>query len=179
MGSKSNVIVIVVAVAVMALLVVFGVVLKNKGGNEGPSLGDSAVSRDVTVTREPAPANVFVPSAGAKNVPANVAVPKAISKSGPLSDASYRSFTVAADGGRFMPDTVIVKQGDTVDLNITAVDGDYDFTQPDFGFKTVIAKATTQNIQFQATATGRFAFYCSLCGGPSQGPLGYIVVVQK
>ena len=41
-----------------------------------------------------------------------------------------------------------------------------------------IAQGATQRIQFGATAEGKFIFYCKSCGGPSQGPVGYLVIVK-
>ena len=68
-------------------------------------------------------------------------------------------------------------RGETVNLSVTAVDANYSFTQPDYGFNDMIAKGKTQTIQFQAMASGNFSFYCSSCGGPLKGPVGHIIIV--
>ena len=74
---------------------------------------------------------------------------------------------------------MVVKQGDTVNLELTAVDANYGFTQPDYGFNAAIPDGKTQTIQFQALNVGNFTFYCASCGGPSKGPVGHIIVVAK
>jgi heme/copper-type cytochrome/quinol oxidase subunit 2 len=120
-----------------------------------------------------------VPNKGAANAPANVAVPVVQAAGNPAGSVDYRSFNISIRGGTFSPDTVIVKQGDTVNLEFTAVDAAYAFTQPDYGFNTPIAEGKPQTIQFQALQTGNFAFYCASCGGPSKGPVGHIIIMPK
>jgi heme/copper-type cytochrome/quinol oxidase subunit 2 len=92
---------------------------------------------------------------------------------------SYRSFNITVQNGAYSPDTVIVNQNDTVNLELTAVDAAYGFDQPDYGFNSAIPKGATKNIQFQALQSGNFLFYCASCGGPASGPVGHIIVVAK
>lgn len=127
--SRKNIIIGVVAVAVIGLIIWFFV-----GGkpptNEQPGTTVNKTS-SAPVTREAPPANVVVPSLGATNVPEGVAVPQTVSQAS-VNDASVslRSFDIKAQNNQFAPDTVIVKQGDKIDINIAAVDKDYAFTQP-------------------------------------------------
>ena len=69
-----------------------------------------------------------------------------------------------------------MNQGDIVNLEITAADANYGFTQPDYGLNASIVKGKTQQIQFQALQSGNFEFYCGSCGGPAKGPVGHIIV---
>lgn len=144
------------------------------GGDVSEEGGSPLVS-----TRGSAPTNVAVPEKGANNVPENVATPTVVGPAGVNTTASYRSFDISAAGGKFTPDTVIVRVKDTVHINLTAVDRDYDFTQPDYGFKVPVPKGQSKPIEFGATAPGKFTFYCSVCGGPDRGPVGYLVVVTQ
>ncbi len=130
-------------------------------------------------TRESTPRNVVVPEKDSTNVPSGVAKPQVVAAGSPNNDSSYRSFNIQAREGQFTPNTVIVNEGDIVDIRITAVDGNYDFTQPDFGFRVAIPKGTTKIVQFGATASGKFTFYCTACGGLSKGPLGYVIIEPK
>ena len=57
---------------------------------------------------------------------------------------------------------MIVKAGDTVNLELTAVDANYAFTQPQYRFNDPIAKGKTQTVQFQASQVGNFTFYCAI-----------------
>ena len=88
-------------------------------------------------------------------------------------------FSVSVSGNKFSPDTIIVKVGDRARINFTAVDKDYDFTQPDYGFSVPLPKSQKKIVEFQASAEGKFTFYCKSCGGLSKGPVGYLVVVSK
>ena len=97
----------------------------------------------------------------------------------PAGNVSYRSFNINVENNAFVPGTVIVKQGDTVNLEITAVDATYAFTQIDYGLNASIAKGTTRTIQFQALQTGNFTFFCGSCGGPSKGPVGHIIITAN
>ena len=170
-----------ILVAVLVVILIFIIVFsshKTPGGNsifyQGQNQGASAPG---PVTREAAPTNVTVPNANATSTPADVAVPQSVTPAHAGGSADLRVFSLRADGGAFTPNTVIIKKGDTVHINITAVDRAYDFTQPDYGFNAIkIAKGSTVDIPFDGTAAGKFTFYCSSCGGPTQGPVGYIII---
>lgn len=173
-------VVIIVVVAVMAWAVWYG---------KNPNVASPSSSVNPTVANMPAapssstrtavPANAVVPDKGASNAPANVAVPVVQGAGDAAGNVSYRSFNITIANGAYNPDTVIVNQGDTVNLELTAVDASYGFDQPDYGFKVAIPEGKTQTIQFQALVTGTFKFYCASCGGPSKGPVGQIIVVPK
>jgi len=94
----------------------------------------------------------------------------------PSGSVSYRSFNITIKNGAYSPNTVIVKQGDTVNLVLTAVGANYAFTQPDYGFNAQIPEGGTKVVQFEAVQSGEFTFYCGSCGGPSKGPVGHIIV---
>lgn len=126
-------------------------------------------------TRAAAPQNVVVPEKGS-NVPANVAVPQTVAVASPNSSGNLRIFNIKVTGDAFIPDTIIVNAGDFPRLLITAVDKNYDFTQPDYGFRSIsIARGTTKTIDMGSTVSGQFTFYCASCGGPARGPVGYLI----
>ena len=168
-------------IVIVLLLVIFlwphaetGLPVQN--GNPSVSNSKQSVSQSETVTS--VPANVTVPNIGDKNIPQDVAVPQIQSAAAPQSSASYRSFAISVNNNQFTPSTVIAKVGDTVDLEITAVDKNYDFTQPDLGLTQTIAQGATKKVQFAPMASGKFTFYCASCGGPDKGPIGYIIVTN-
>lgn len=183
-------IVIEIAVAVVIIVAVVALVvyaLRGPSGGTGsagtqtqtqaPSVGIVApVVPTSSKTVSSVPANTIVPNAGATGTPANVAVPVVQSVGSPSGNVSYRSFDIKIMGGAYAPSTVAVKQGDTVNLELTAVDSNYGFTQPQYGFNATILEGKTQTIQFQALQTGDFTFYCASCGGPSKGPIGHLIV---
>ncbi len=157
--------------------------LLTQGGNSSVSNGQGSAPQ-TSATMAPVPANVTVPNEGDKNVSSSVAVPSVQASAHPSGGASqYRQFSISVNNNEFMPATIAVNKGDIVDLEILAVDKDYDFTQPDYGFSGLsvlpIKKGATTKVQFEAVTTGKFTFYCSSCGGPDKGPIGYVIVTDK
>ncbi len=187
MDEKKKIIVEIVIGAVVLIAVAALVVyaLHRNGGSAAPGFGipsggqalsgypaATIAATTTSSTVAPVPANTVVPNKGATSTPANVAVPVVQGPGNPGGSVSYRSFNIKIAGGAYSPNTVAVKQGDTVNLEMTAVDANYGFTQPNYGFSGVIPKGKTQDIQFQALQTGDFTFYCASCGGPRRAPSG-------
>lgn len=131
-----------------------------------------------STTKTAVPANVSVPGVSS-TVSADVAKPINVSAAAPGVTAQLRTFSIAVNNDQFSPNTVIVNPGDTVRLTFTAQDKTYDFTQPDYGLKQTLTQGKQAIVEFQAVDTGKFTFYCSSCGGPDKGPVGYIIVVSK
>ena len=150
----------------------------NSAGSAATGVNTGALT-ETSSTRTAVPAGAIAPNKGASSTAANIAVPVIQGAGDPSGNVSYRSFNITVQNEAYTPDTVIVNQGDTVNLDLTAVDAAYGFTQPDYGFNAVIPKGKTQIIQFQALSPGDFTFYCASCGGPSKGPVGHIIVVAK
>lgn len=178
MMSRNKIIYVVLAVVAVALVgaTVFVKLEVQKGSN--PSAGGSPTTVG-TVDN-----NLKVPEASSTDLPKNVAKPELVAPAGPSTDASQRNFPpIIAEGNKFVPDTIIVREKDIIRIKITAIDKNYDFTQPEFGFdgnaKIIIPKGETKTIEFQTGGVGKFKFYCSTCGGPEKGPVGYINVVSK
>jgi plastocyanin len=185
MDDTKKIISVVVIVIVIAIIAVVwyrypsGPVISGTPGS-GTGVASSSTtpaSTSASSTRAPVPANITVPNQGATGTPASVAVPTAQVAGDPSGSVSYRSFNISIQNNAFSPNTVVVNQGDTVNLEVTAVDAAYTFTQPDYGFNSPIAKGKTQRIQFQALENGQFTFYCGSCGGPSKGPVGHLIIV--
>ncbi len=164
---------LILGAAVAVVVVAAGVIYFRtwRSGNNGNA---SPVSE--SQTRQEVPDNVTVPGKDAENVPANIAVPDVVGPAGENTEASFRGFEISVGGGKFSPDTVAVNKGDTVHIKFTAGESGYDFTQPDYGLKLSLPKGEAKIVEFGATATGKFTFYCTACGGPDKGPLGYIIV---
>ena len=174
--------VVIAIIAILAVVVVVWYEHRSSVALGSAGTGSSAATTGMATssTRTAVPVDVTVPNKGGTSTAAvGVAVP-AVQGAGDLSgNVSYRSFNIDIQYDAFSPDTVIVKQGDTVDLELTAVDMNYAFTQPDYGFNAPIAKGKTQRIQFQALQSGNFTFYCASCGGPAKGPVGHLIVVAS
>jgi heme/copper-type cytochrome/quinol oxidase subunit 2 len=181
--SKSKRTISIIVVVILALAAVVMIALRRTPAVPSPGGGATSTASGTAAGGSPTRAaisdNVAVPGKGATDVPANVAKPDVVGPAGPATSASYRGFSIKIEGNQFTPDTVVVRQGDTAHIDVTAVDKDYDFTQPDYGFKVPIPKGATKPIEFGATASGKFTFFCAACGGPAKGPVGYLVVAPK
>ena len=167
-------------------IVVIGVTFYLGRQSAGPVLSEPGAGSPAapmgasSPTHSAAPANAVAPNEGEKQIAAaEVAVPVAQVPAAPGSSASLRQFSLKVQGGSYNPNQIIVNQGDTVNINLTAVDANYGFTQPDYGLNAVVKQGQTRMIGFQALQPGKFTFYCSSCGGPAKGPVGYIIVTNK
>lgn len=194
MKNKQKIILITIGAVVLVVLFIAllwprvktGLLVQNgnpsaTGGQSAvPATGEAGSVPQKSTTVAPVPANITVPNEGDKNVTSSVAVPQIQVSAHPTGGSSqYRQFAIDADNSAFTPATVVAKKGDIIDLEITAVDKDYDFTQPDYGFSAVpIPKGETKRVQFQALNAGKFTFYCTSCGGPNKGPIGYIIITE-
>jgi plastocyanin len=136
-------------------------------------------------TWQSVPSNAVVSDENVTSVPENVARPKDVSPASAISNASLRDFpTIVAENDKFSPDTITAYKGDIINFYIRAVDKNYDFSQPEYGYdghnpNNVIKKGETKKFQVQVTAQGKFLFYCASCGGPNKGPKGYLIVIPK
>ena len=144
--------------------------------SQGPSLNNET---NKSQTHLDLPANVNVPEKN-QQVAQDVAAPVSVSPTSPQSNRNLRRFEIKAEGNIFKPKEIIVYSGDVTRIEVTAVDKDYDWNQPDYGFNNVkIPKGATKPIEFQATTPGKFIFYCESCGGLKSTAVGYIAVVPK
>mgnify|MGYP001559452915 CR=1 FL=1 len=174
--SNKQIIYVVIAVAIAGSLVAYFV---SRKGSSAPESELSQQGGQGLVTREVAPENIAVPEKDSGNVPENVAKPEQVSPAAAGVEEDMRTFSITVSGNKFSPDTVIARVGDIIKLNFTAVDKNYEFTQPDYGFKAQLPKGQTVSVTFGVNGEGKFLFYCGSCGGPSQGPVGYIIVVKR
>ena len=123
--------------------------------------------------------NIAVPEKNFLNVPANIAKPQTVAPAGPGASVDFRSFELKIQNNQFIPDTVIVYQGDVAHISITALDHDYDLTQPDYGTKLLIPKGQTKVDEFQAGTACKYTFFCERCGGLTSKAVGYVIVVPR
>jgi len=168
---RRNVFIVLVLLVVLGL-VIWAILAQKNGSFFGITNNVNEIPG--SQTRESISGPVTIPDKG-DAAPENVAVPTTQGAAGNNTSAQYRSFNLSVSGSSFSPDTVIVKLGDTVHLLITS-SGNYDFTQPDYGLNFKLPSGKTTVVEFQVTAAGKYKFYCSSCGGPDKGPVGYVVV---
>ncbi len=107
-----------------------------------------------------------------------IALPTVTVAAAPGVEAKFRSFQIKAEGGAFVPTKVIANAGDTVHIDFTAVDGNYDIVFPSYNMMQTASQGQTKILEFQALQSGSFTYYCSSCGGPESGPKGNIIIVE-
>lgn len=107
-----------------------------------------------------------------------IAVPTVVVAAAPGVDSKFRNFQIKAEGGAFIPTKVIANAGDTVHIDFTAVDGNYDIVFPSYNMMQTASQGQTKILEFQALQSGSFTYYCSSCGGPDSGPKGNIIIVD-
>lgn len=170
-------------VALLAVIIIVGVVIivtrSEKGSGTQNTQNDPLPQGVRSETWEEVAATTEVPEKGEADLSADIASPIIVAPANPNTNAQFRSFDLRAQGGEFIPSIVAVYRGDTVHINVNSPDAAIDFTQPDYGLKVQVPRGETKVIEFGATAAGRFTFFCQSCGGPDEGPKGYIDVVVK
>lgn len=170
---------IILGVVGLVFVLTLATILLFRKSNEASTTGPTSKSTSTSPTRSEVPVNVVVPGANDTSTVPGVAVPKVVIQAAPNVLASFRSFDIKVNGDTFIPNTFIIKEGDTVHLSITAVDKAYDFTQPDYGFKLLLPQGKAKILEFAAVNTGKFIFYCEKCGGPNKGPVGSFIITPK
>lgn len=131
--------------------------------------------------RQEAPVITRIPDANEVLLAAQqkeIAVPTVVVPAAPGVDSKFRNFNITAEGGKFVPEKIIVQVGDTVHVNFTAVDKDYDITFPSYNMKQTAKQGQTKILEFQAVQDGSFLYYCESCGGAEGITKGNIIIVK-
>jgi len=93
------------------------------------------------------------------------------------SAAETKVIKMTAQKYEFTPDTINVHQGDTVVLEITAVDTEHGFGLSAYNIDEKLPKGETVRIEFVADKKGEFTFKCtSFCGWGHFGMNGKLIV---
>ncbi len=88
-----------------------------------------------------------------------------------------KSFTITASQWAFSPNTITVKQGDTVRLRVNSIDVAHGFLIQGYNINKVINPGETIQVEFVADKKGTFTFLCSVqCGAGHPDMRGKLVV---
>ena len=88
---------------------------------------------------------------------------------------------VDVEGGSFYfePSELIVKKGQTVRVNFTAVDAMHDFNLDEFNVDgTVVKEGESTTVEFVADQAGDFEYYCSVGQHRANGMVGTLTVEE-
>jgi heme/copper-type cytochrome/quinol oxidase subunit 2 len=107
-----------------------------------------------------------------------IAVPKESIGSAPEVESKLRIFEVKGENGVIFPVNFRAYQNDIINIKLTAVDQDYDFSLEGYNLQVKAKKGEIKTIEFQALNLGVYNFYCSLCS-TKEKPAGKIIIVPK
>lgn len=87
------------------------------------------------------------------------------------------NFTVEGSNFKFVPNTLTVKTGDKVKITFKNTSGIHDFNIDDLNVNTpVVQSGQDATVEFTASKSGSFEFYCSVGNHRAQGMKGTLVV---
>jgi len=169
--TKKQWIILGVLIVFVIIVVVFGV-SQNKKTEEQP-IQQEEVPTDVSAT-------------GTKRVEFIPEVPKNATATVPKeqyvvggSDSSFGVYDINISKAGFSQTNLTVKKSDFVKVKITGVDGEYDFSIPQYGTYVSVQKGETKQVTFIPDTIGTFLFECrDKCPG-GQKISGKFIVLPK
>lgn len=88
-----------------------------------------------------------------------------------------QSFDMDADNFSFSVKEIRVKKGEKVVLNVTNKEGFHDLLIDEYEVNTgMIPAGTSKTVEFVASETGKFEYYCSVGNHRAQGMVGTLIV---
>ena len=94
-----------------------------------------------------------------------------------IQTTNIKEFDMTAKQWEFIPNTIEVKEGDTVILNIKSIDVSHGFAISNFGINEFLSPGNEVKVEFIADEKGTFSFFCSVsCGTGHSGMRGKIIV---
>ncbi len=197
MTKKQRTMVIAMGAAIIILLILILIwefrrdskpqpLVQNQPENIYVPSNESAVTAprdwEETEFRKAVPVDVKVPEVG-ESVPESlreiIAVPTHVVQSNQGSETDLRIFTIRGENNRFIPEQIIANYRDTVHIEFTAVDKDYDIVLLGYNMMQRAKMGETKAFEFQAIQEGRFLYFCESCGGAESSAKGEIIIVRQ
>lgn len=156
-------------IVVVLVILIGGFMLANR--SEAPAVVDTGAS-------SVAPTGSASPSASPSVSPSASATPGASVGAGVnVTTGAVKSFTVSSNNFKFSPTEIRVKKGDRVKVTLNNVSGFHDFVIDEFNVKTKqINGAGTDTVEFVASKSGTFEYYCSVGQHRQMGMVGKLIV---
>ena len=93
------------------------------------------------------------------------------------TSSAVKEFTVSGSNFAFAPSTMSVNKGDKVRITFKNIEGNHDLKIDELGVNTGIIKAGEQKVvEFVATKSGSFEYYCSVGSHRAMGMKGTLTV---
>jgi len=174
--TKRQVITVIVAGILVLAIIISGYVFR-----------ESLFPEEIPLREEPTYENLLedesveytpeVPEEVTTTTPAKNEAP---ASSNPSLDTKIRFYNLQASSAGFEPSQISVISGDSVNVEFTALDGDYDLDFPYLGaYFSVTREGQTRTLPFDTSMSGTFKFSCrDFC--PAEGRiLGTLVVLPR
>lgn len=98
----------------------------------------------------------------------------------PVTEPQTVIFDVSASQFSFTPNTLTVRKGDTVVINLSTVDVPHGFAVTDFGFSlSATTPGQVVSGSFVADKAGTFTFFCNVSCGTGHGSMKGTLVVTE
>lgn len=110
-----------------------------------------------------------------------LAVAAVVAAPGRADEPGRRSFEVTASRFQYEPDTLEVREGDSVRITLRSADGTHGFAIKEYKVKKAIPKGGAPvTVEFVADKAGTFTFACSeYCGSGHRQMKGRLVVAPR
>ena len=93
------------------------------------------------------------------------------------TESAPRRIPVVARKFVFIPNEIVVRQGESVVLEFSAPEVAMGFFAPELGLRALIVPGEVARVPFSADKAGRFDFLCDVfCGDGHEGMSGHLVV---
>jgi plastocyanin len=124
------------------------------------------------------------PAASIEAMTAQTSVPAASSAASPVaasgsalaSESEVKTFNLESSSFKFVPNSIEVKKGDKVKININNTGGFHDFTLSAFNIKQTTPAGQVTSVEFTADKEGTFEFICGVGNHAQQGQKGTLIV---
>lgn len=94
-----------------------------------------------------------------------------------MTETETRVISLEAGSFYFKPAEIRVKKGETVRIEMTALDMMHDFNVDALGLKIPITRSgNTASVEFTASTAGTYEYYCSVNNHKAQGQVGTLIV---
>ena len=158
MSKNLVLIIVIIGIIIAAVIIVLGI----RGGLGG--LLPASTDGDVAAGNDGLPVETDTYKLDVPDV--ELTEPVIEAPAAPGVEASFRKFNMTISRSGYDPSQIVVNQGDTVSISLTASGGEYDITLPDLGLYQSVAEGQKKTLEFQTGTVGTFTYECrDMCPG--------------
>lgn len=96
-----------------------------------------------------------------------------------IKERNVRHFTIEAHQWEFIPDEIVVSEGDIVRLTVVSRKGKHGLALPSFGIQTgPIEQGRERTVQFIANRTGTFHFFSNIPSGDGYQDMWGSIIIE-